>query len=109
MPPPLDGCKLRKEKGCYQEVPSILPVSFHRLLRFHAFGEDFVAYENVVGVLPTANVEKPKRRGSLAHARGAPVICGKGLWGRFCTIRRPRSSTPGIRPGALTTRADSPW
>ena len=38
-----------------------------------------------------------------------PVICGKGLSGRYRTIRRPRSSTPGIRPGALTTAGQRAW
>jgi len=32
-----------------------------------------------------------------------PVICGKGLSGRYRTIRRPHSSTPGIQHVPLTT------
>jgi hypothetical protein len=39
----------------------------HRLMRLHAFVEDFVAYEDVVGVLPTADVDEPKRGVRLAY------------------------------------------
>src|SRR5216684_4322206 len=37
------------------------------LLRFHAFVENFIACEDVVGALPGANVDQPQRCGRLAR------------------------------------------
>ena len=35
-------------------------VDFHRLMRLHTCVADFVADEDVVGVLPTADLNEPK-------------------------------------------------
>src|SRR6266508_162367 len=53
--------------GALAQLPDFQKLSSSFCWTFHAFVRDFVAQEDIVGVVPPAGVDQPKRCGRLAH------------------------------------------